>query len=223
MVCAFTDGTKMNLENAVVANATGLVPARRGMHGVRTTLSQAVTDFQHILSRPGIVDYTLGGDFGGGVFVIGRSEDRERVGHYFDYLKMGPGPDYLFFRPYHLCHVETGLSVAEAVLYGEATIAPRGAPVAEVVAIAKRDLQAGEVLDGIGGETVYGEIDVVDQARDFVPVGLSEGIRLTAPVAAGEPIPRCAVEVPEGEYVWSLRMLQDAYFQSFEATEKYAV
>jgi predicted homoserine dehydrogenase-like protein len=95
--------------------------------------------------------------------------------------------------------------------------------VAEVVAIAKRDLQAGEVLDGIGGETVYGEIDVVDQARDFVPVGLSEGIRLTAPVAAGEPIPRCAVEVPEGEYVWSLRMLQDAYFQSFEATEKYAV
>ncbi len=222
MVCAFTDGTKMNLENAVVANATGLLPGCRGMHGVRTTQKDAVADFQQILEKPGIVDYTLGGDFGGGVFVIGRSEDWERIGHYFDYLKMGRGPDYLFFRPYHLCHVETPLSVAEAVLYQEATIAPRGAPVAEVVAVAKRDLQAGEVLDGIGGAMAYGQIDLVEAARDFLPIGLSEGVRLGAPVAAGEPIPRSALEIPGGEYLWNLKMLQDAYFQSFTVSESHA-
>jgi predicted homoserine dehydrogenase-like protein len=161
------------------------------------------------------VDYTLGGDFGGGVFVIGRSEDWERIGHYFDYLKMGPGPDYLFFRPYHLCHAEAPLSVAEAALYGEATIAPRGAPVAEVVAVAKRALRAGEVLDGIGGALVYGQVDCVEAARDFVPVGLSEGVRLMQPVAEGEPIPRAAVEIPAGDYAWSLRQLQDSWFQLY--------
>jgi predicted homoserine dehydrogenase-like protein len=192
------------------------------MHGVRTNQSSAVADFQRLLSTPGIVDYTLGGDFGGGVFVIGRSEDWDRIGHYFDYLKMGAGPDYLFFRPYHLCHVETPLSIAEAVLYQEATIAPRGAPVAEVVAVAKRDLRAGEVLDGIGGAMAYGQIDRVEAVREFLPIGLSEGLRLTAPVAEGEPIPREAVEVSGGEYVWNLRMLQDAYFQSFKPSKKHA-
>ncbi len=218
MVCAFTDGTKMNLENAVLANATGLVPDVRGMHGVKTTQRDAVRDFGAILSRTGLVDYSLGGDFGGGVFVIGRTSDWARVGHYFDYLKMGPGPDYMFLRPYHLCHLETPLTVAEAVLYREPTIAPRGAPVAEVVAVAKRDLAAGDVLDGIGGWTVYGQVDTVERARDFLPVGLAEGAVLTRAVAAGEPVPLAAVEFPSGDYVLNLRHLQDTLFSTFEPT-----
>lgn len=218
MVCAFTDGTKMNLENAVVANATGLVPEVRGMHGVKTTQKDAVRDFGAALSRTGVVDYSLGGDFAGGVFVIGRSSDWERVGHYFDYLKMGPGPDYMFLRPYHLCHLETPLSVAEAVLYREPTIAPRGGPVAEVVAVAKRNLAAGEVLDGIGGWTVYGQVDTVERARDFLPVGLAENAVLTRAVAAGEPVPLGAVEFPAGDYIVNLRHLQDTLFSTFEPT-----
>ena len=218
MVCAFTDGTKMNLENAVVANATGLVPDVRGMHGVRTTQRDAVRDFGEALSRTGVVDYSLGGDFAGGVFVIGRSSDWDRVGHYFDYLKMGPGPDYMFLRPYHLCHLETPLSVAEAVLYREPTIAPKGGPVAEVLAVAKRDLAAGEVLDGIGGWAVYGQVDTVDRARDFLPIGLAEKTTITRAVAAGEPVPLASVEFPPGDYVVNLRHLQDTLFSTFEPT-----
>lgn len=212
MVCAFTDGTKMNLENAVVANATGLLPDRRGMHGVRTTLKNAVADFSKILSRSGVVDYTLGGDFGGGVCVIGRSSDWERVGHYMDYLKMGSGPDYLFLRPYHLCSLEAPISLVEAVLDGEPTVAPRGAPVAEVVAVAKRDLAAGEFLDGIGGATVYGEIDSVERASEFLPVGLSEGVRLSAPVRMGEPVPRASVDFDDSGFLGNLRRLQEILF-----------
>jgi predicted homoserine dehydrogenase-like protein len=218
MVCAFTDGTKMNLENAIVANATGLVPEVRGMHGVRTALSEALRDFDAVLGRTGVVDYSLGGDFGGGVCVIGRSSDWERVGHYFDYLKMGSGPDYLFFRPYHLCHLETPLSVAEAVMYREPTIAPKGGPVTEVVAIAKRDLRPGEVLDGIGGFTVYGQVDTMERSRGLLPVGLSENVSLTRPVGAGEAVPLDAVEFPEGDYMFNLRCLQEKLFSTVEPT-----
>ncbi len=222
MVCAFTDGTKMNLENAVVANATGLVPEVRGMHGVRTEQKTALRDFGRVLGRTGVVDFSLGGDFGGGVFVIGRCHDWERVGHYFDYLKMGPGPDYLFLRPYHLCHLETPLSIAETVIEREPTISPMGAPVADVIAVAKRDLQPGETLEGIGGRSFYGQIDTVERAREFLPVGLAEGGILTKGVFAGEAIPRCAVEAREGDYAFALRNLQEALFSVFEPTPSHA-
>lgn len=223
MVCAFTDGTKMNLENAVVSNATGLVPDKRGMHGVVTSQKNAIKDFTSVLSRSGVVDYSLGGDFGGGVFVIGRSDDWERVGHYFDYLKMGRGPEYMFFRPYHLCHLEAPISVAETVLLGEPTLAPQGAPVAEVIAIAKRDLKPGTVLDGIGGFCTYGQIDTVERAREFLPIGLSENATLLQPVQRGEPIPRSAVERPEGDYVGYIRQLQDSLFTTFEPTKSHVL
>jgi predicted homoserine dehydrogenase-like protein len=114
--------------------------------------------------------------------------------------------------------METPLSVAEAVLYREPTIAPRGAPVAEVVALAKRDLKAGEVLDGIGGFSVYGQVDTVERAREFLPVGLADNARLTRPVAAGEPVPLSSVEFSPGDYIVNLRHLQDTLFSSFEPT-----
>ncbi len=218
MVCAFTDGTKMNLENAILANATGLVPEVRGMHGVRTNQRDAVRDFAQALGHRGVVDYSLGGDFGGGVFVIGRCTDWERVGHYFDYLKMGVGPDYMFFRPYHLCHLETPLSVAEAVIYREPTIAPRGAPVADVIAVAKHDLKPGDVLDGIGGFKAYGQVDTIARGRDFVPCGLMEGAVIVKAVAADEPIPKDAVEFQAGDYALNLRYLQETLFSTFEPT-----
>jgi len=222
MVCAFTDGTKMNLENAIVANATGLLPEVRGMHGVKTTQKDAVRDFSAILGRSGVVDYTLGGDFGGGVFVIGRCSDWDRVGHYFDYLKMGSGPDYLFFRPYHLCHLETPLSVAEAVVYREPTVAPRGAPVAEVVAVAKRDLHPGERLDGMGGYTFYGQVDTVERGRDFLPAGLAEGCVVVRAIQAGEPVPLSSVEPSMDDYARNIRQLQDTLFSTFEPTPAHA-
>ena len=218
VACSFMDGTKMNLVNAVISNATGLVPECRGMHGVETTLKNAVRDFGSLLGKPGVVDYTLGGDFGGGAFVIGRCSDWERVGHYFDYLKQEHGPDYLFFRPYHLCHLEAPLSVAEAVIYREPTVAPIGAPVADVIAMAKKDLEPGEVLDEIGGVSFYGQIDTVERAREFVPCGLASGAVIVRPVAADEPIPREAVEFSTGNYGLNLRCLQETLFSTFQPT-----
>src|SRR4051812_49379588 len=175
MTCAFTDGTKMNIEQNVVCNATGLVPAKRGMIGVKTDQKNAIKDFEATGALPtgggpGIVDYTLAGDFGGGIFILARGKNREFVQPYLRYLKMGDGPNYLFFRPYHLCHIETPLSAAEAVIHREATVAPTGKPVAHTVAVAKRDLKAGETLDGIGGFLAYGEVDEVKNCGGLLPI-----------------------------------------------------
>jgi predicted homoserine dehydrogenase-like protein len=202
MTCAFTDGTKMNIEQNVVCNATGLVPARRGMIGVKTDQKNAVKDFEAtgalpVNGGPGIVDYTLAGDFGGGIFIIAKGKNREFVQPYLKYLKMGDGPNYMFFRPYHLCHIETPLSAAEAVLYREPTVAPAGPPVAQTVTIAKRDLKAGDTLDGIGGFNQYGELDTAANARGLLPIGLADNVRLTRDVKKGEPIPEDAVELNE--------------------------
>lgn len=206
MTAAFTDGTKMNIEMNVVCNAAGLVPARRGMIGVRTDQKNAIRDFQMAgaLIDRGTVDYTLGGDFGGGVFVIARAEHPELVKPYLKYLKMGDGPDYLFYRPYHLCHVETPLSAAEAVLFHEPTIAPMGEPVAHTISVAKRDLRAGEELDGIGGFAVYGELEEASRCEGMLPVGLAQGVRLRRDIAQDHPIPLSAVELDESNLVVKL-------------------
>ena len=209
MTTAFTDGTKMNIENAVLANATGLVPDVRGMHGVETNLANALADCLAVFTRRGVVDYTLGGDFGGGVFVIGRGEDPVMIQPYMQYLKMGGGPEYLFFRPYHLCHYETPLSIAEAVLDGEPTIAPLGRPVVEVATIAKRDLKPGDVLDGIGGYMCYGEIDTAAGASGLLPIGLAEGAVMMRPVMGDRPIAYDAIELPRESLLMQLRREQD--------------
>jgi len=209
MTTAFTDGTKMNIENAVLANATGLVPDVRGMHGIETNLAGALADCLAAFTRRGVVDYTLGGDFGGGVFVIGRGENPVMIQPYMQYLKMGGGPEYLFFRPYHLCHYETPLSIAEALLDGEPTIAPLGRPVVEVVTIAKRDLKPGDVLDGIGGYACYGEIDAAAGASGLLPIGLADGAVMMRPVMCDRPISYDAIELPRESLLMRLRREQE--------------
>jgi predicted homoserine dehydrogenase-like protein len=214
MTTAFTDGTKMNIENTVLANATGLTPDRRGMHGVTTDLAHALEDCISAFSRDGVVDYTLGGDFGGGVFVIARGDDPVMIQPYMQYLKMGDGPCYLFYRPYHLCHYETPFSIADAVIAGEPTIAPLGPPMAEVVTVAKRDLKPGDRLDGIGGYTCYGEIDTAAGARGQLPIGLAEHAVLSRAVCRGEVIALDAVELEADTLLMRLRGEQAALGRS---------
>jgi predicted homoserine dehydrogenase-like protein len=201
MTTAFTDGTKMNVENASVANATGLTPEKRGMHGVETTLSHALEDFKVVLNETGVVEYTLGGDFGSGVFIIASGADPELAAPYLSYLKMGLGPWYLFFRPWHLVQFETPLSIAEAALDGMATIAPGDRLVAQVVAMAKRDLSAGHAIDGIGGFDVYGEIDTADNAAGLLPIGLADQCVATRAVQSDRPIALDAVELSHSPLV----------------------
>jgi predicted homoserine dehydrogenase-like protein len=209
MTTAFGDGTKMQIENAVVANVTGLVPDQRGMHGVETTVAMAAVDVPAVLQRRGVVDFTRGGDFGGGVGVIGAADDPAVVQPYMRYAKMGEGPAYFFFRPYHLLQFELPRTIAELVLDGRVLGVPPGDPVAEVVAVAKRDLEADEPLDGIGGYACYGQIDTVDRAGGLLPIGLAEYACMTGPVARDQPIPLDAVELDEDALLVQLRREQD--------------
>lgn len=203
------DGTKMQIECAVVANVAGLPPDRRGMHGVPTTLEHALHDVLAAVSRRGVVEHTLGGDFGAGVFVIAHAPEHDLVQRPLRFFKMGDGPDYLFFRPNTLVQFEMPITVADVVLDRQPLGVPSGPPVAEVVAVAKRDLVAGEALDGIGGFTCYGQIDTVDRAAGLLPIAFAEHARLRAPVGEDEPVSLDAVELDEEAPIVTLRRRQD--------------
>ena len=212
MTTAFTDGTKMQIENCSVANATGMTVVKRGMVGVETTLAEAVGAFSEILGDEPVVEYTLGGDFGSGVFVIGRGADPAFQAPYLKYLKMGGGPDYMFFRPWHLVQFETPLSIAETVLHRRPTIKPAGAPVTQVVTVAKREIEAGETLGPIGGYDHYGLVDDSSESSELLPVGLAEGSVVTSRVERDQPIPLDAVSVDRTKPLTKLLDLQRSVF-----------
>ncbi|HZB85863.1 MAG TPA: hypothetical protein VE289_04795 [Gaiellaceae bacterium] len=219
MVTGFADGTKISYEQAVVANATGMRVARRGMVGYRydgrvdDPEHLALYDEEALRSMGGAVDYVLGASPGAGVFVLAAAGDPERRRH-LDLYKMGAGPLYCFYTPYHLCYFEVPLTIARAVLAGDAAIAPRDGPVVEVVATAKRDLRADEVLDGIGWYTTYGQCENHEVARrlDLLPMGLAEGCRLTRDVARDEVLRYEDVELPRGRLADELWAEQEALF-----------
>jgi predicted homoserine dehydrogenase-like protein len=161
-----------------------------------------------------MVDYLLGAEPGTGAFVVGYNENPVR-GQYMKYFKMGDGPLYVFYTPFHLPHLEIPLTVARAVLFQDATVTPLGAPACDVVTMSKRDLKAGEVLDGIGGFTCYGMIDnaEVSRAEQLLPMGLSEGCRLTKDIPIDRPISYKDIELPAGRFCDSLRSEQERHFR----------
>ena len=217
MVTSFADGTKLSLEATVLANATGFKVRQRGMEGRRLAHVRDLLDLYDPkeLLEQGLVEYVLGAEPGSGAFVIGYNDDPQLM-PYMSYFKLGDGPLYMFYRPFHLTHLEAPLSVARAVLFGDATIAPAGPPVCEVATIAKRDMEAGEELDGIGGYNCYGLIDNVEDARraDVLPIGLADGARLTRPVGKDQPISNADVTLPQGRLIDDLRAHQAAHFGS---------
>jgi predicted homoserine dehydrogenase-like protein len=214
-VASFADGTKLAAECTVLANATGFGVARRGMLGHRMEDVAGVLDLfspEELLARP-LVDFVLGARPGSGVFVVGHDPHPERRAA-MAYLKMGEGPLHLFTRPFHLPHLEAPLSAARAVLFGDPTVAPIGAPVCEVIAVAKKDLEAGETLDGVGGFTWYGLIDnaAIVAAERLLPMGLAEGAVLKRAIAKDAPIGLTDVDLPSGRLIDSLRAEQAARF-----------
>jgi predicted homoserine dehydrogenase-like protein len=213
MLAAFVDGTKTMVEMATVANAIGFVPDVRGMHGPTETDPRRLGEIFSlreeggILSSYGTVDYVRG--VAPGVFVVVRSHEGP-VRETMEYLGMGAGPNHVFYRPYHLTSLETPLSAARAVIYGEPAIVSGEKPTAEVVAVAKRDLDAGEKLGGIGGADYYGSVYPVAEARELLPLGLAAGARTTRPVEKGSAIMRAGVELAEDSFVVNLWRLQEA-------------
>jgi predicted homoserine dehydrogenase-like protein len=221
MVTSFADGTKISFENAIVANATGMQVAQRGMHGPSvapgTPIQEAANWYpiDELLERPGIVDYCVGAMPNPGVFVLGTTNDVvER--HYLSLYKMGAGPIYCFYWPYHLCHFEVPFSVARAVIFGDPAITPLGAPRVDVVAAAKRDLRGGEILDGLGHYMTYGLCENAQtvHAEGLLPIGIAEGCRLRRDVRRDQVLEYEDVELPSGRLCDRLRREQDARFFS---------
>jgi predicted homoserine dehydrogenase-like protein len=219
MVTSFADGTKISFEQAITANATGMRVARRGMHGPTVTAGTPIEEsvgwypLDDLLDGPGIVDYVVGASPSPGVFVLG-THDHPTQRHYLNLYKLGEGPLYCFYRPYHLCHFEVPNSVVRAVEFGDATIAPIAGPLVDVVATAKRDLRAGETLDGLGGYMTYGLCENSDTAlqQGLLPIGLAEGCRLRADVSKDAVLTYADVELPPGRIADQLRGEQDDHF-----------
>jgi predicted homoserine dehydrogenase-like protein len=219
MVTSFADGTKISFEQAIVANATGMRVARRGMHGptvapgTHVREAAALFDVEELLDGPGIVDYVVGAEPAPGVFVLGTHDDPQQR-HYLNLYKLGEGPLYCFYTPTHLCHFEVPNTVARAVLFADATIAPAAGPLVDVVAAAKIDLESGRELDSLGGYTVYGlaeNSDVVAGKR-LLPIGLAPGCRLVRDVARDEVLSYDDVELPPGRLSDRLRAEQNERF-----------
>jgi len=215
MLVEFVDGSKTMVEMACIANATGLVPDVPGMHGPAADRDQMAKvlipkEAGGVLNKKGVVDYTIGKGVAPGVFVIVEAE-HPRIIERMDDLHVGTGPYYALFRPYHLTSLEVPLTAARIMLYGKPDMVPLPNPVAEVCAVAKRDLAVGDSLDAIG-ETCYRSfiLTVEDaRAKGAVPVGLLEGGKVTAPIRKGELLTRANATPDVTTRLYALRQLQD--------------
>jgi predicted homoserine dehydrogenase-like protein len=214
MMASFVDGTNTMIEMTAVSNATGFIPSKRGMIGPKATVKElpdilSLKEQGGILDRYHVVEYVHG--ISPGVFVIITTKS-QAVKEELAYLSMGAGPNYVLYRPFHLTSIETPLSAARAYFYNEPTIAPKGAPVSETVAVAKKDLKAGEYLDGIGGYKVYGIIDTFENAKreNAIPIGLiNSNTVLKCDVKKDKPITYDMVEMDESSLILQLRRIQD--------------
>jgi len=180
-VTSFADATKLSMEATVLANATGFHVGRRGMYGPACEQVRQMAELLPAdeMLNGGLVDYALGAAPYTGAFVIVH-EDAPLKKVQLAYYKLGDGPFYVFYTPYHLPHVQIASTIARAVIDRDPTVTPIAGPICEVVTVAKRDLRAGDRLDGIGGFCAYGLIDNTSAARAIaaLPIGLSEGCEM---------------------------------------------
>ncbi|MBW4424523.1 MAG: Gfo/Idh/MocA family oxidoreductase [Nostoc desertorum CM1-VF14] len=217
MVASFADGTKISFEQAIVANATGMKVAKRGMLGYdfngHVDEMTQLYDVEQLKELGGIVDYVVGAKPGPGVYVFATHDDPKQQ-HYLNLYKLGEGPLYSFYTPYHLCHFEVPLSVARAVLFGDAVMSPLAGPLVDVVTTAKIDLKAGETLDGIGYYMTYGQCENsnIVQQQNLLPIGLAEGCRLKRDINKDQVLTYEDVELPKGRLCDQLRTEQNTYF-----------
>ncbi|MHA6621324.1 NAD(P)H-dependent oxidoreductase [Pseudonocardia sp. DLS-67] len=217
MVTSFADGTKISFEQAIVANAFGLTVPERGMNGwdheghVDELTSRY--DVDELREKGGIVDYVVKSKPSPGVFVLGTHDDPKQR-HYLNLYKLGEGPLYSFYTPYHLCHFEVPNSVVRAVDFADAALAAPAGPHVDVVATAKQDLKAGHTVDGLGGYDTYGvaESTPVTRSESLLPMGVAEGCVLKRDVATDEALTYADVTLPPGRLVDQLREEQEKLF-----------
>ena len=222
MVTSFADGTKISFEQAIVANATGMKVGNLGMYGPTVKTGSPLKDVVHelfpkedLLNGPGIVDYVVGAEPAPGVFVLG-THDHPIQKHYLNLYKLGEGPFYLFYTPYHLCHFEVPHTIARAVLFHDATLAPIGKPMVDVVTTAKTNLKAGEIIDGLGEYKTYGLCENIEMSmkKRLLPIGLAKGCKLINDMPKDSLITYDDVKIPKGRLSDKMREEQNAYFKS---------
>lgn len=213
MVTSFADGSKISFEQAVVANATGFVVRSRGMSRGLEYRDDVMTigqlyDIEELRRLGGVVDYVVGTPLTK-VFCLAEHPDAKQR-HYLNLYKMGEGPLYSFFLPYHLVHFEVPNAIARVALFRDSVAAPLGGPVVEVCAVAKRELRAGEVLDDYGMYMTYGEAVNVTEMSEmrYLPEGLVEGCRLKRDIAKDQVITYDDVDLPPHRLADQLRAEQ---------------
>ena len=219
MVTSFADGSKISFEQSIVANATGFKVRSRGMsRGLKYDGSimdiHKLYDLDEVRALGGIVDYTVG-PAGVKIFCLAEHADPKQR-HYLNLYKMGEGPLYPFWVPYHLVHFEAPNAIARVVLFGDNVAPPLEGPIVEVCAVAKRDLAAGEVLDEYGMYTTYGEAVNVDEmsAMRYLPEGLVEGCKLKRAVPKDQVLTYNDVKLPVGRIADKLRAEQYRHFRA---------
>lgn len=217
MVTSFADGTKISFEQAIVANATGMTVNQRGMigrdhRGHVDELTQ-LYDIDMLKEKGGIVDYVVGSKPGPGIYVLATHDDPKQK-HYLNLYKLGTGPLYSFYTPYHLCHFEIPISVARVVLCGDPVLQPIDGPRVDVVATAKKDLKAGEEIDALGGYMTYGQCETYEISRKekLLPMGMAQGCRLKRDIAKDAVLTYDDVEIPPDRLIDALRAEQDELF-----------
>jgi predicted homoserine dehydrogenase-like protein len=218
MVTSFADGSKISFEQTIVANATGFKVLNRGMsRGVAFNGSPlelpGLYDLDAVRELGGIVDYTVGPP-NVKVFVLAEHDDPKQR-HYLELYKLGPGPLYPFWVPYHLPHFESPNAIARVVLFSDNIAPPLEGPSVEVCAVAKRDIAVDEVLDDYGMYMTYGEAVNVDEMSEgrYLPEGLVEGCRVRRPVAKDTVLTYDDVELPPGRTADALRAEQYRHFR----------
>ncbi|MEP6513676.1 MAG: hypothetical protein ABJA79_07395 [Parafilimonas sp.] len=217
MVTSFADGSKISFEQTCVANATGMGVAKRGMLGynynghIDDMLS--MYNVEELKSMGGMVDYVVGPKPGPGVFVFATTDD-PILKKYLNYMKMGEGPLYSFYTPYHLICVEVPISIARMILFNDIVTAPLNGPVVEVITCAKTELKAGKKLDGIGGYDAYGQCENASIARkeNLLPMGLAEGAFVKHELPRDHVLTFDDVELPEENLVLRLYEEQTKIF-----------
>src|SRR2546423_2566842 len=218
MVTSFADGSKISFEQAIVANATGFLVKSRGMSSGAEYKDDVMKvgklyDIEELRRLGGIVDYVVGTPLTK-VYCLAEHPDPKQQ-HYLNLYKMGDGPLYSFFIPYHLVHFEVPMGIARVVLFRDSIAKPIGGPVVEVCAVAKRDLAAGETLDDYGMFMTYGEAVNADEmcSKRYLPEGLVEGCKLKREVAKDSVITYDDIDLPPNRVADRLRAEQYRHFR----------
>ena len=215
-VTSFADATKLSMETTVLANATGFHVGRRGMYGPACGNVREIGNLLPAdqMLETGLVDYSLGAVPHTGAWVVVHEEVPLKRAQ-LTYYRLGEGPFFVFYTPFHLPYIQIASTIARAAIHGDPTVAPMGGPVCEVLTMAKRDLKAGECLDGVGGFCAYGLIDNVVAARGVsaLPISLSEGCVLRRDISKDSVISFNDVALPHGRLSETLWREQAAQWQ----------